>query len=64
MGSTGIAMATDHAYCTPPTPQCIKLLYTETKKGSTLLYYLTGNRVLRYAQRSLTNEKALTKLLR
>ena len=44
--------------------QCVKLLYTESRKGSTLLYYSVGGRVLRYAQRALDTERSLTKLLR
>ena len=44
--------------------QCLKLLYWESKKGSTSLYYITGGRVLNYTQRALDTEKALTKMLR
>ena len=44
--------------------KCIKLLYSESKRGHTLLYYIAGNRVLRYTQRAFTNERTLTKLLR
>ena len=44
--------------------QCIKLLYAEGKKGSTLLYYIAGGRVLRYLSRAFANERTLTKLLR
>lgn len=44
--------------------QCVKLLFTESKKGSTLLYYIVGNRVLLYTRRAFDNERALNKLLR
>ena len=44
--------------------QCVKLLYTETKKGSTILYYIAGDRVTQYLTRSLHVERSLTKLLR
>ena len=44
--------------------QCVKLLHTELKKGMTLLYFITGDRVLQYLQRCTQVEKELTKLLR
>jgi len=44
--------------------QCVKLLYCESKKGSTLLYYIVGERVLGYTQKAFESERALTKLLR
>ena len=44
--------------------QCVKLLHTEHKRGSTLLYYVVGDRVLSYLQRTVQVEKSLTKLLR
>ena len=44
--------------------QCVKLLHTELKKGMTLLYFVTGDRVLQYLQRCTQVEKELTKLLR
>ena len=47
-----------------PHTQCIKLLYSENKRGRTLLYYIAGGRVLRYTQRTFANERTLTKLLR
>lgn len=43
--------------------QCVKLLYSESKKGCTLLYYLVGGRVLDYVQKALNTERALTKML-
>lgn len=48
---------------TPPL-QCIKLLHTESKKGSTLLYYIAGGRVVHYLGRAYSNERSLNKLLR
>ena len=51
-------------YCLVFPPQCVKLLYSESKKGSTLLYYIVGGRVLDYVQRAMENERALTKMLR
>jgi hypothetical protein len=44
--------------------QSVKLLYSEAKKGSTLLHYIVGGRVLDYVRRSLESERALTKMLR
>ncbi len=44
--------------------QCIKLLHTENKRGSTILYFVAGNRVLRYLSKCTKIEKELTKLLR
>lgn len=44
--------------------QMIKLLHTEPKRGSLLLYYIAGDRVTHYLQRAYTNERALNKLLR
>jgi misacylated tRNA(Ala) deacylase len=44
--------------------QCIKLLHTETKKGLTLLYFIAGDRVIRYLAKCFHIEKSLTKLLR
>ena len=44
--------------------QCVKLLYTESKRGSTLLYYMAGDRVTQYLTRSLDVERNLNKLLR
>ena len=44
--------------------QCVKLLSAQSKKGSTLLHYIVGNRVLLYASRAMDNEVALNKLLR
>lgn len=44
--------------------QCIKLLHTESKKGSTLLYYIAGGRVSNYLERAYSNERTLNKLLR
>ncbi|XP_069763408.1 alanyl-tRNA editing protein Aarsd1 isoform X1 [Narcine bancroftii] len=45
--------------------QVIKLLGTEKgKKKKTNLFFLVGNRVLKYAEKSLTVEKALTSLLK
>ena len=42
----------------------MQLLYSESKKGSTLLYYIVGNRILGYTKRAFANETALNKLLR
>ena len=44
--------------------QVVKLLHCENKRGSTLLYYVAGNRVTRLMQKMYNNEKALTKILR
>ncbi|XP_051894527.1 alanyl-tRNA editing protein Aarsd1 [Pristis pectinata] len=45
--------------------QAIKILGTEKgKKKKTNLFFLVGNRVLKYAEKSLTVEKALTALLK
>lgn len=44
--------------------QCIKLVYAEPKKGgSTLIYYLSGDRVRSYLESTIANERAITKLL-
>ncbi|KAL5508833.1 hypothetical protein EMCRGX_G004088 [Ephydatia muelleri] len=44
--------------------QCIKLVSAEAKKGgSTLLYYLSGDRVRSYLESTIANERAITKLL-
>ena len=43
--------------------QAIKLLYTEQKKGNTIVYYIAGNRVFHYLQKTVEHEKKLTKLL-
>ena len=44
--------------------QCVKLLHTESKRGSTLLYYIAGRRVLHYLDKAYSNERSLNKLLR
>ena len=44
--------------------QCIKLLHTENKRGSTILHFVAGNRVLQYLSKCTKVEKELTKLLR
>jgi len=44
--------------------QAIKLLFTETKKGKTLLYFLVGSRVLKYLAQTVQRERALTETLR
>jgi len=44
--------------------QAIKLLYTENKKGKTLLYFLVGSRVLKYLANTLHRERSLTETLR
>ena len=44
--------------------QVIKLLHTETKKGSIILYYIAGNRVVHYLRKTVQIERNLTKLLR
>ena len=44
--------------------QAIKLLHTEKKRGSTLVYYLAGNRVFRYMNQAVDTEQKLTRLLR
>lgn len=43
--------------------QVIKLLHCESKRGSTLLFYVAGNRVTRSMQKLYTKERALTKIL-
>lgn len=43
--------------------QCVKLLRTEATKGSTVLYYVAGNRVLGHLGRCADQEKKLTKIL-
>jgi misacylated tRNA(Ala) deacylase len=43
--------------------QCIKLLHTEPKRGSTHLFYIAGSRVVHYMERAYSSERALTKLL-
>ena len=43
--------------------QAIKLLYTEQKKGNTVVYYIAGNRVFHYLGKTVQHEKKLTKLL-
>lgn len=45
--------------------QVIKLLYTEKgKQGKTNLYFVVGNRVLRYLDKAVQREKKLTALLK
>ena len=44
--------------------QAIKLLHTEKKRGSTLVYYLAGSRVFRYMDQAVGIEQKLTRLLR
>ena len=44
--------------------QVVKLLHCESKRGSTLLFYVAGNRVTRLMQKLYSNERALTKILR
>ena len=44
--------------------QAVKLLHTESKRGSTLLYFVTGNRVCNLLGKCYQNERALTKALR
>ena len=44
--------------------QVVKLLHCESKRGSTLLFYIAGNRVARLMQKLYGNERALTKILR
>ena len=44
--------------------QCVKLVSAHSKKGSTFLNYIVGNRVLLYASRAMENEVVLNKLLR
>lgn len=45
--------------------QVIKLLYTEKgKQGKTNLYFLVGNRVLKYLDKAVRREKALTSILK
>lgn len=44
--------------------QAIKLVFTESKKGKSLLYFLVGSRVLRYLQQTVDRERALTVILR
>ena len=44
--------------------QAVKLLHTEKKHGSTLVYYLTGNRVFHYMNQAVGTEQKLTRLLR
>ncbi|XP_065838893.1 alanyl-tRNA editing protein Aarsd1-like [Oscarella lobularis] len=43
--------------------QAIKLLYAESKRGHTLLYYLSGQRVLDYLHKAVDTERKMTKLL-
>ena len=44
--------------------QCIHLLYTENKRGSTLLYYVAGSRVMLHLSHAVNVERRLNKLLR
>lgn len=45
--------------------QMIKLLYTEKgKQGKTNLYFLVGNRILKYVDKTVLREKAITSLLK
>ena len=45
--------------------QVIKLFPdTESMRGGTRLFFLAGDRVLKYLGRALDNEKSLTKMLR
>uniref|UniRef100_A0A0C9R2Z1 Putative alanyl-trna editing protein aarsd1-b n=1 Tax=Amblyomma americanum TaxID=6943 RepID=A0A0C9R2Z1_AMBAM len=45
--------------------QMIKLLYTEKgKQGKTNLYFLVGNRILNYVDKTVRREKAITTLLK
>ena len=45
--------------------QVIKLYpETESMRGGTRLFFLAGNRVLKYLGKALDNERALTKMLR
>ena len=44
--------------------QAVKLLHTESKQGSTLLYFVSGNRVCHLLEKCYQNERALTKMLR
>jgi misacylated tRNA(Ala) deacylase len=43
--------------------QSIKLLHTESKRGHVLLYFVAGQRVLDYLNRSVSVERSLSKLL-
>ncbi|XP_062520178.1 alanyl-tRNA editing protein Aarsd1-like [Corticium candelabrum] len=43
--------------------QSIKLLHTENKRGHVLLYFVAGQRVLDYLNRTVNNERNLSKLL-
>jgi misacylated tRNA(Ala) deacylase len=43
--------------------QAVKLLHVENKKGSTLLFYVAGERVFRMLGKCYSSEKTLTKLL-
>ena len=42
----------------------VKLLHTESKQGSTLLYFVSGNRVCNLLEKYYQSESALTKMLR
>ena len=44
--------------------QAVKLLHTESKQGSTLLYFVSGNRVCNLLEKYYQSESALTKMLR
>lgn len=45
--------------------QMIKLLYTEKgKQGKTNLYFLVGSRILKYLEKTVLREKAITSLLK
>ena len=44
--------------------QAVKLLHTESKHGSTLLYFVSGSRVCNLLEKCYQNERALTKMLR
>eukprot|EP00118_Oscarella_pearsei_P010240 m.62153 g.62153 ORF g.62153 m.62153 type:complete len:414 (+) comp35043_c0_seq7:278-1519(+) len=43
--------------------QAIKLLHTESKRGHTLLYYMSGKRVIDYLHKAVDTERRMTKLL-
>ncbi len=44
--------------------QAVKLLHTESKQGSTLLYFVSGSRVCNLLEKCYQSERALTKMLR
>ena len=44
--------------------QAVKLLHTESKQGSTLLYFVSGSRVCNLLEKWYQSERALTKMLR